>query len=327
MKRVMISAVIVLSMFANVKAASAARKAVKSDVARVTECSGLSAQTIVDVVNSAKADPGATSICASKVWRAVHASSAAKSASTKIARKSSKHRRAATAAPLSRFAGSDQADTNGAAVVSGPDYRPVVPVMTIPLRDMPNIAAPVRGEDLEIMEEPVLPTPPPPRTKPDMTPVQQTFGPARSAPDATGLNFEGVGVGFGAFAPSGNPPDVEGRVGATQYVQWNNTSFAIFDKATGVPLLGPILGNALFQPLGGVCATHNNGDPVVNYDILSGRWILSQFEINGPAGGFSHQCVAVSVTGDATGSYYLYDFLTDGTNFIDYPHMAGWPDG
>jgi len=29
---------------------------------------------------------------------------------------------------------------------------------------------------------------------------------------------------------------------------------------------------------------------------------------------YSHQCVAVSVTSDATGAYYLYDFLTDGTD-------------
>jgi hypothetical protein len=35
----------------------------------------------------------------------------------------------------------------------------------------------------------------------------------------------------------------------------------------------------------------------------------------------------VSTTSDATGAYYLYDFLTDGTNFVDYPHTGVWPDG
>lgn len=158
--------------------------------------------------------------------------------------------------------------------------------------------------------------------------VRQTrLGPVTSAPSPTGVSFDGVGVGLANFAPSSNPPDVNGRVGATQYVQWNNTSFAVFNKANGALLYGPAAGNTLFQPLGGVCASHNDGDPVVSFDILAGRWVLSQFVVNGPAGSASHQCVAVSVTGDATGEYYLYDFLTDGTNFVDYPHTGVWPDG
>ncbi len=136
-----------------------------------------------------------------------------------------------------------------------------------------------------------------------------------------------MGVGLAGFAPSSNPPDVNGRVGGTQYVQWNNTSFAVFDKVTGALQYGPAAGNTLFQSLGGVCASHNDGDPVVSYDILAGRWILSQFVVGGPTGSASHQCVAVSATGDATGSYYLYDFVTDTVNFVDYPHTGVWPDG
>src|SRR5204862_2799444 len=158
-------------------------------------------------------------------------------------------------------------------------------------------------------------------------PQQTTAGAVISAPSPTGLSFDGVGVGLAGFSPSGNPPDVNGRVGSTQYVQWNNTSFPVFDKSTGALQYGPAAGNTLFQSLGGVCASHNDGDPVVSYDILAGRWVLSQFVVGGPAGSASHQCVAVSVTSDATGAYYLYDFLTDGTNFIDYPHTAVWPDG
>lgn len=129
------------------------------------------------------------------------------------------------------------------------------------------------------------------------------------------------------YTPSSNPPDVNGRVGATQYVQWNNTSFAIFNKTTGALQYGPATGNTLFQSLGGVCASHNDGDPVVSYDILAGRWVLSQFLVGGPAGGYSHQCIAVSTTTDATGTYYLYDFITDAVNFVDYPHTGVWPDG
>ena len=120
---------------------------------------------------------------------------------------------------------------------------------------------------------------------------------------------------------------MNGRVGATQFVQWNNTSFAVFNKTTGALVYGPAAGNTLFQALGGVCASHNDGDPVVSYDILAGRWILSQFVVAASQTSYSHQCFAISTTSDATGEYYLYDFLTDPVNFVDYPHTGVWPDG
>lgn len=204
------------------------------------------------------------------------------------------------------------------------DMRPVSAVRTRPLREIPPInplEAP--GHD---HPEPMQPNPPTKGGGID-TARQGKIVSSVSAPNPTGLSFDAVGVGLAGFAPASNPPDVEGRVGATQYVQWNNTSFAVFDKKTGALLYGPAAGNTLFQSLGGVCATHNDGDPVVSYDILAGRWILSQFVVGGPAGSFSHQCIAVSATSDATGQYYTYDFLTDANNFIDYPKTGVWPDG
>ena len=202
------------------------------------------------------------------------------------------------------------------------DLRPVQPVYTRPLRQLPVIPpALARRPDIP---EPVRPKPP---TDTPTRGFTQTFlGPVASAPTPTGLSWDGVGVGLAGFVPSSNPPDTNGRVGAKQYVQWNNTSFAVFDKTNGELLFGPAAGNTLFQPLGGVCATHNDGDPVVSFDILAGRWVLSQFVI-GASPDFSHQCVAVSQTEDATGAYYLYDFVTDSQNFVDYPKTAVWPDG
>jgi len=211
-----------------------------------------------------------------------------------------------------------------AAAYAGPrnDLRPVQSVRTLPLRKMPAIPPALAPTRIE--REPIRPQPPTDLTGVDR--AAQTFqGPIVSAPSPGGVSFEGVGTGIPGFVPSSNPPDTNGRVGATQYVQWNNTSFAIWDKS-GTRLYGPVAGNTLFQPLGGACATHNDGDPVVAYDILSGRWILSQFVV-GASPDFSHQCVAVSATGDALGSYYLYDFVTDPTNFVDYPKIGVWPDG
>lgn len=195
---------------------------------------------------------------------------------------------------------------------------------TRPLREM----APIRPEKAPGHDhaEPMQPQPP---TQGGGTDVarQTVVGKLASAPAPAGVSFDGVGVGLAGFAPSSNPPDVNGRVGGSQYVQWNNTSFAVFDKSNGALLYGPAAGNTLFQGLGGVCASHNDGDPVVSYDILAGRWVLSQFVVGAGAGNNSHQCFAISVTGDATGDYYLYDFVTDAVNFVDYPHTGVWPDG
>ena len=204
------------------------------------------------------------------------------------------------------------------------DFRPVAAVLSGELRNTRPIhpsKAPKHDHP-----EPIRPEPPTQNGGVD-GPLQTAQGPAYSAPTPTGTGFDGVGSGVGGFVPSSNPPDVNGRVGATQFVQWNNSSFAIFDKVSGALQYGPAAGNTLFQALGGLCASHNDGDPVVSYDILAGRWVLSQFVVGGPSGSASHQCVAVSTTSDATGAYYLYDFLTDGTNFVDYPHTGVWPDG
>jgi len=229
--------------------------------------------------------------------------------------------------PLSKIPGEPLQGTSQdqtAANYTGPhnNFRPVEAVRTRPLRELPKIppALAVRRE----VREPARPKPP---TDTPTGGFKQTLpGPVLSAPTPTGVSWDGVGVGLAGFVPSSNPPDTNGRVGAKQYVQWNNTSFAVFNKTTGALLYGPAAGNTLFQSLGGVCATHNDGDPVVAFDILAGRWILSQFVV-GADPEFSHQCVAVSQTEDATGAYFLYDFVTDPANFVDYPKIGVWPDG
>src|SRR5207248_4428254 len=83
------------------------------------------------------------------------------------------------------------------------------------------------------------------------------------AATSSGLNFAGVGNGDYGFAPNAAPPDTNGAVGATQYVQWVNESFAVFDKTSGVRIFGPTAGNTLWSGFGGGCQTNNDGDPVV----------------------------------------------------------------
>ncbi len=68
----------------------------------------------------------------------------------------------------------------------------------------------------------------------------------------------------------------------------------------------------------------NDGDPIVQYDKLANRWILTQFSVSTTP---YLQCVAVSTTSDATGTYNRYAFSYGTTQFNDYPKLGVWPDG
>ena len=140
------------------------------------------------------------------------------------------------------------------------------------------------------------------------------------------LNFAGLGNGAYGSADSFIPPDTNGSAGLTQYVQWVNGEFAVFNKATGALIQAPVYGNLLWQSFGtnDPCYENNAGDIIAQYDKIANRWVLSQFTgRNGPP---YYQCFAVSQTSDATGAYWLYEFaFTD--YFNDYPKFGVWPDG
>ncbi len=127
------------------------------------------------------------------------------------------------------------------------------------------------------------------------------------------------------------PPDTTGDVGPNHYVQWVNLRFAVYtltrdasNQISGFNLVSgfPKNGNVLWQGFGGRCQTDNDGDPIVQYDQLADRWILTQFAVSSTP---YTQCVAVSTTPDPTGSYFRYAFSYS-RSFNDYPHMGVWPD-
>ena len=124
----------------------------------------------------------------------------------------------------------------------------------------------------------------------------------------------------------GIPPDTNGAVGKTQYLEMVNFGLQVFDKLTGTSLLGPIPIDSVWFGFRDACRTGGNGDPVVVYDRLADRWVISQFARPTENGDLSDECIAVSQTGDATGAWYRYDFhLT--RFFQDYPKFGVWPDG
>ena len=195
-----------------------------------------------------------------------------------------------------------------------------------PMRDMPSsTAADVRREsEHEANENPKVPY----RHNDSFDPVIQNRHVSALSLVASNilaaiLNFDGIpfpGVGCNCA-----PPDTNGAVGKTQFVQIVNEGYQVFDKATGASVLGPKSISSVWTGFGGVCETSGHGDPVLLYDHLADRWIISQFA--GASGGpVTDECVAVSTTADATGTYSRYGFHL-GSNFFDYPHLSVWPDG
>jgi subtilase family serine protease len=144
---------------------------------------------------------------------------------------------------------------------------------------------------------------------------------------APSLSFEGIG-NLNAVLP----PDTNGAVGPNHYVQWVNLSLAVYAKgpAGSTPTLvyGPVSGNTLWAGFGGACETTNNGDPVVRYDQLADRWVMTQLALPNSFFGIYlapfYECIAVSATPDPTGPYYRYQYSFDKLN--DYPKFGVWPD-
>lgn len=117
------------------------------------------------------------------------------------------------------------------------------------------------------------------------------------------------------------PPDPVGDVGIHHYVEMVNLSFAVYSKQ-GQLLFGPAALGTLWQGFPVADCAGNSGDPIVIYDEISNRWLLSQFTSQGPV---YYNCVALSVTQDPLGPYYRWAFST-GRNFPDYPKYGLWPD-
>ena len=130
--------------------------------------------------------------------------------------------------------------------------------------------------------EPIPPPIPPPTLSPAGIAVEQTSQGTRSAAPVLD-SFDGLGAGF--EGPQGtanfrNPSDNSLAVGPDHIVQTVNTRLAVYSKKgkkydkTGTVLYGPVATKSVWAGFGGVCEARNNGDAVVRYDQLAGRWLI-----------------------------------------------------
>lgn len=164
-------------------------------------------------------------------------------------------------------------------------------------------------------------------------PVQQADTTQALNAPAPGPSASFEGLDFATWG-AGHPPDTNGDVGPTYYIQTVNTSIGVYDKTTGTRVAAFTFDTFMSQGnFGNVCDSDNFGDPVVLYDTFEDRWVISDFAfILDPSGNVinppgSYQCFAVSKTGDpVSGGWNYYSINTTG-GLGDYPKLGVWPDG
>jgi hypothetical protein len=185
------------------------------------------------------------------------------------------------------------------------EWQPGDPIKEIPRRGTHPQAAPgAAAEAGEAVEDPLLQRQLEAQGSVALDPIFTT--PILNFP---GQGFTGV-----------TPPDTVGDVGPNHYVQAVNhgsgSSITVYNKSGGVEA-GPFILDTLGS--GGPCAS-GVGDPVVLYDAMANRWLLSEFSGSG-----NNLCVYVSQTPNpVSGGWFRYQFTTP--NFPDYPKYGVWPD-
>jgi hypothetical protein len=149
--------------------------------------------------------------------------------------------------------------------------------------------------------------------------------------------------------------DPNGAVSRYQYMEYVNTEYQAFDKATlaAVPIagvsgpqgIGTPFSTALNGPATDCSGTGIQLDAVINFDRIANRWVIAAKSVR--AAGAQHRydfCIAVSngdnvtatnSSGAYTFGWYAYEFQLDnvlGTDkdgtyyFPDWPKLGTWPD-
>jgi len=131
-------------------------------------------------------------------------------------------------------------------------------------------------------DEPIPPPVPPPTLSPAGIAIEQTSQGARPAVPLL-ESFDGLGAGF--EGPQGttsfrSPSDDSLAAGPDHIMQIVNSRIAIYSKKgkkyekSGNVLYGAVATKSIWTGFGGACEARNNGDAVVRYDQLAGRWLI-----------------------------------------------------
>ncbi|MEM7354769.1 MAG: hypothetical protein AAF657_28430, partial [Acidobacteriota bacterium] len=187
-------------------------------------------------------------------------------------------------------------DVNLRDLPAPPEWQPGDPIREVPRRDT--------GDG-----NPVI------NTMPRLDPlVERQWEATRGPVSVTEVfNFEGD-------SSTANPNDPSGDIGEAFYIEAINgggSDVTVYNKTTGAL-------EAKFNmhdlATSGPC-TSGLGDPIILYDHIAGRWLLTEFATSG-----NRLCVYTSrVTGDPiNGGWCAYEFADP--SFPDYPKYGVWPD-
>lgn len=158
----------------------------------------------------------------------------------------------------------------------------------------------------------------PPAMDPVLQVIRQTNTPnnVTAATATVGTNINGMGY------TSVNPSDPVIATGPNHVIQMINSGagslMKIFNK-DGTQVAAQFN----FSNITGV---QGAGDPILLYDQLAKRWLLTEFGYSGGVTSFVNTLIlAVSVTDDPLGSWYVYVYA-DNTFFVDFPKFSVWTD-
>jgi len=161
-----------------------------------------------------------------------------------------------------------------------------------------------------------VPEPPPAPAWIDLLDQAQRATPPEPAGAFNQPNRNFPGQGFSGVVP----PDTVGDVGPNHYIQAINsaggTLVRIYDKAEPTPAT---LATFTLDSLGSANCASGFGDPIVLYDRLADRWLISEFASSG-----NRLCVYISKTANpVSGGWFNYSYTAP--SFPDYPKYAVWP--
>ena len=156
-------------------------------------------------------------------------------------------------------------------------------------------------------------------------PVRAVVDAVEQSSAASGSNFSiiengpGLGMGFSGFSTTFNYPDDNIAVGMNdQIAQAVNNSVIVFDKSLN-PLVPVMSFSQIWSGQGGACSTYTpEGHGIMQYDRTSQRWLYAENVVTGAPDNYSgYACIAVSMTSDATGKYFMYQYPLGSSGYPD----------
>lgn len=151
---------------------------------------------------------------------------------------------------------------------------------------------------------------------------QPGSGVTTNAPQTAGIGFNGISQAESSCACE--PPDGNIAAGPSHVIGVVNTAVKVWNKSGGL-LLGPANLQSFFAMNSG-CPSDGfinaDTDPSTDYDAAANRFVMEILSFNAFTNG-SRICIAVTQTGDPTGTWNIYAIpVQEANQLLDFPHIA-----